>query len=66
MKHIVINNYGYFLGLKSNRIIIKKGDEIVNEYSLNRLKTIHIVSSGVSFSSDLIFALSVRGIKVFF
>lgn len=66
MKHIVINNYGYFLGLKSNRIIIKKGDEIINEYSLNRLKTIHIVSSGVSFSSDLIFALSVRGIKVFF
>ncbi len=66
MKHLVINNYGYFLGLKSNRMIVKKGDEIVNEYPLNRLKTIHITSSGVSLSSDLIFALSVRGIKVFF
>lgn len=66
MKHIVINNYGYFLGLKSNRIIVKKGDEIINEYPLSRLKTIHIASSGVSLSSDLIFALSVRGIKVFF
>lgn len=42
MKHIVINNYGYFLGLKSNRMIVKKGDEIINEYPLNRLKTIHI------------------------
>lgn len=66
MKHIVINNYGYFLGLKSNRMIVKKGDEIINEYPLSRLKTIHIASSGVSLSSDLIFALSVRGIKTFF
>ena len=66
MKHIVINNYGYFLGLKSNRMIVKKGDEIINEYPLNRLKTIHISSTGVSLSSDLIFALSVRGIKTFF
>lgn len=66
MKHIVINNYGYFLGLKSNRIIVKKGDEIINEYPLNRLKTIHIASPGITISSDLIFALSARGIKTFF
>lgn len=66
MKHILINGYGYFLGLKSCRMIVKKGDEIINEYSLNRLKTIHIASSGVSISSDLIFALSARGIKTFF
>ena len=66
MKHIIINGYGYFLGLKSSRLILKKENEIIEEYPLNRLKTIHIESNGVSLSSDLVFALGVRGIKVFF
>ncbi len=66
MKHIIINGYGYFLGLKSSRLILKKENEIIEEYPLSRLKTIHIESNGVSLSSDLIFALGARGIKVFF
>ena len=66
MKHIIINNYGIFLGLKSARVVIKKSGETINEVALNRVKTIQVLSKGVSLSSDLIDACSSRGIKIFF
>jgi len=66
MKHIIINNYGIFLGLKSARVVIKKSGEVIQEVALNRVKTIQVFSKGVSLSSDLIDACSQRGIKIFF
>jgi CRISPR-associated protein Cas1 len=65
MKNIIINKYGVFLGLHSALLVIKK-DNIVKEIALNRIKTIQILSKGVSLSSDLIMACSARGIKIFF
>ena len=65
MKHLTISEYGSFLGLEVNRLLVKKGDE-KRHYPLNRLSTISIAKKGVSLSSDLIEALSVRGIKLFF
>ena len=66
MKHIIVNNYGIFLGLKSQRLAIKQNSEIIKEFALNRTKTIQILSKGVSISSDLINSCSKRGIKIFF
>ncbi len=66
MKHIIVNNYGMFLGLKSQRLTIKKDGNIKNEIALNRIKTIQVLSRGISLSSDLINACAVRGIKIFF
>jgi len=66
MKHIIINNYGIFLGLKSARVVIKKSGAVIQEVALNRVKTIQVLSKGVSLSSDLIDACSQRGIKIFF
>jgi len=66
MKHIIVNNYGIFLGLKSQRLTIKKDGSIVNEIALNRIKTIQVLSRGISLSSDLINSCSQRGIKIFF
>lgn len=66
MKHIIINNYGIFLGLKSQRVAIKQNGETIKEIALNRTKTIQILSSGVSLSSDLVNLCSKRGIKIFF
>ena len=40
MKHIIVNNYGMFLGLKSQRLTIKQDGNIKNEIALNRIKTI--------------------------
>ncbi len=65
MKHLVISDYGAFLGLDANRLAIKQ-DGQVRHYPLNRLCTVAIAKRGVSFSSDLIEAFSLRGIKLFF
>ncbi len=66
MKHIIVNNFGLFLGLKSHRLTIKQDGKIVSETALNRIKTIQVLSKGISLSSDLINSCSQRGIKIFF
>lgn len=66
MKHLVLNSFGLFLGLKSERLVVYKNKEIIKEIALKSIKTIHINSSGISLSSDLVFACSLRGIKIFF
>ena len=65
MRHLVIVDYGAFLGLDSHRLAVRQKDN-VQYYPLNRLCTISIAKRGVSFSSDLIESLSARGIKLFF
>ncbi|WP_457750130.1 CRISPR-associated endonuclease Cas1, partial [Sulfurimonas sp.] len=66
MKHIIVNNYGLFLGLQSARLVVKKEGRVISETALNRIKTIQVQSKGVSLSSDLIQACAQRGIKIFF
>ncbi len=65
MKHLVISDYGSFLGLDSHRLAVKQNGE-TRYFPLNRLCTISIAKRGVSFSSDLVESLSARGIKLFF
>lgn len=57
MKHLVLNSFGLFLGLKSQRIVIYQNKEIIKEIALKSLKTISINSNGITISSDLIFCL---------
>jgi CRISPR-associated protein Cas1 len=66
MKHIIVNEYGLFLGLRSQRLTIKKESKLLDEIALNRIKTIQVLSKGVGVSSDLIIACANRGIKIFF
>lgn len=66
MEHVLINTYGYSLGVKGNRLEIKKAGRLVKEIGLNKLKTIQINSSGIHFSSDVIYALSANNVKIFF
>ena len=65
MKHLVICDYGTFLGLDSHRLAVRQDGE-TRHYPLNRLCTVSIAKRGVSVSSDLIEAFSSRGIKLFF
>ena len=65
MKHLVVCDYGSFIGLDKHKIAIKQKDQVVS-YPLNRLRTLSIAKNGVSISSDLIESLSTRGIKTFF
>jgi len=65
MKHLVVCDYGTFLGLNNHRLAVKHNSE-TKYYPLNRLCTVSVAKRGVSFSSDLIEAFSCRGIKLFF
>lgn len=65
MKHIAIAEYGTFLGLRGERLILKNERDVIKELPLNRLSTICVLKNGVSFSSDLMLACGARGIKFF-
>ena len=65
MKHLIVSDYGSFLGLNNHRLVVKQAEK--NQYyPLNRLCTVSIAKKGVSVSSDLVHAFSNRGIKLFF
>lgn len=67
MKHLVISDYGVFLGTESHLLVVKnKEKNDIKKFPISRLATISIAKKGVSFSSDLIEQLSFRGIKLFF
>ena len=63
--HLTVAEYGQFVGIRGQRLVVKDGNDY-KEYPLNRIKTIQIAKSGVSFSSDVITECAVRGIKFFF
>lgn len=65
LKHLVVADFGRFVGLTGQRLVVYSGDETIGEYSLNRLKSVTIAKSGVSLSSNVILALSLRGIHLF-
>lgn len=65
MKHLVIADFGTYLGIRHNLLSIRNGED-TQTYPLTRLRTISIAKSGVSVSSDLIEQCSIRGIKLFF
>jgi len=65
VKHLVVADYGIFLGLDSHRLAVRDKED-VRHYPLNRLCTISVAKRGVGLSSDLVEALSARGIKLFF
>lgn len=65
MKHLIVSEYGIYLGLEAGRLVVKNKEDR-KYFPLNRLATVSIAKKGVSFSSDLIEQFSLRGIKVFF
>ncbi len=65
MKHLIISEYGTFLGVQNQRLAVRQNDN-TQCYPLNRLCSVSVAKRGVSISSDLIEAFSLRGIKLFF
>lgn len=65
MKHITICEYGQFVGVTSERLIVKEGDTLIAEYPLSRIKTVTITKNGISLSSNVIIKCAMRGIKLF-
>ena len=63
---IILSGYGIFLSKKSERMLVKKGKDVIYQFPLFRLKDVVIASKGVTISSDLIEELCLRGISLHF
>lgn len=66
MRHLIVAEFGTFVGLKSERVVVKTDGDLVREAPLRDLRTIKIVKPGVVISSDLVLECAVRGIKIYF
>lgn len=66
MRHLTITNFGQFLGITSNRLVVRDSDGSTWETPLSRLRSIRIEKPGVSLSSALILACASRGIRLYF
>lgn len=66
MRYLLISEYGSFLGISSNCLVVRQNGEVIKEVALSRLRSIAVLKTGVSISGDLIQACAIRGIKVFF
>ncbi len=66
MRYLTVTDFGSFLGLSSQCLVVKQDGEIIKEIALSHLRGISIAKSGVSVSSDLVQACANRGIKIFF
>lgn len=63
---MIINDYGVFLGKKSQRLTIKQHGKVISEYPLFDVDHIIIDSKGVTLSSDLIQECANQGIPIDF
>ncbi|MBW2097035.1 MAG: CRISPR-associated endonuclease Cas1 [Deltaproteobacteria bacterium] len=63
---IVLSGFGLFLSKKSDRLIVRKGKDLIYEFPFFRLSEVCITSKGITISSDLIMELCARGIHINF
>ncbi len=66
ISQIILSGYGIFLSKKSERLLVRKGKDVIYQFPLFRLKDVVIASKGVTISSDLIEELCLRGITLHF
>ncbi|MBI4481495.1 MAG: CRISPR-associated endonuclease Cas1 [Acidobacteria bacterium] len=63
---IILSGYGLFLSKKSERLLVKKGKEVIYQFPLFRITDVVLMSHGISLSADLVDELCQRGIRLSF
>jgi len=63
---IVITEYGVFLGISKNKIVLKQKGKITKSFPKSQIKRIIINSKGVSLSSDFVHMCSKNSISIEF
>jgi CRISPR-associated protein Cas1 len=63
---LVLSGFGLFLRKKSERLLIKKGENLIYQFPFFRLTEVVIASRGIALSSDLVEELCERGVRVSF
>jgi len=63
---LILSGFGLFLSKKSDRLIVRKGKNLLYEFPFFRLSEVTVASRGITLSSDLILELCQRGVQVNF
>lgn len=66
IQHLVIDQYGAFLGKHSERLVVTKGGDKIAQASLLYLESVVIANQGVSLSAEAVRECTERGIPIFF
>jgi CRISPR-associated protein Cas1 len=63
---LIFSGYGLFLSKKSERLIARKGKDVIYQFPLFRIQEVVVGSKGITVSSDLLQELCLRGIRLSF
>lgn len=64
--HVIVSDYGSFVGKKGERLQVKRSGEVVLEVPFHDLEQVSVLGSGVTFSTDVIRECSRHGVQVNF
>ena len=65
-QHLIIEEFGAFVGKHSERLVVTKGEEKLAQAPLLHLESVLIANSGVSISADAVRECAERGIPIHF
>lgn len=63
---LVLSGFGLFLSKKSERLLVRKGKDVIYQFPFFRLHEVVVGSKGITLSSDLLEELCLRGIRLSF
>lgn len=66
IQHLIIDQFGAFLGKHSERLMVTKGNETLAQAPLIHLESVVIANQGVSVSAEAVRECTERGIPIFF
>ncbi|MGH7784288.1 MAG: CRISPR-associated endonuclease Cas1, partial [Candidatus Binatia bacterium] len=63
---LILSGFGLFLSKKSERLLVRKGKEVIYQFPFFRLQEVVVGSRGITVSSDVLQELCVRGVRLSF
>lgn len=64
--HVLVSEFGAFLGKKSERLVVKEKGEVVAEIPFHDVEQVTIMTTGASLSADMIRQCAEHGIQINF
>lgn len=63
---IIVSDFGTFIGKKSERLVIKKGKDVLEQVPFHNIESLVVTGAGVSISTDVIQECMEHGIQIDF
>lgn len=63
---LILSGYGLFLAKKSERLVVRKGKDVIYQFPFFRIHEVAVASRGISISTDLLQELCERGVRLSF